>query len=145
MTGRPSAPSTAARKSNPHHSGWAKLVAPRLEMTPSALAGPGVSSPTATTLLRATPVREIAAVNTSRIASIAAAGPSVTRLGTSSIPPTRNTPPSTSTVALVFVPPTSRPTTACAAWSDIAPSVRGADGPGAETRTGRGTLRHPAP
>ncbi|MEZ5251054.1 MAG: hypothetical protein R2713_18100 [Ilumatobacteraceae bacterium] len=48
-TGNPSSTSSALRMSNPHHSGAEKLVAPRADNTPVALAGPGVPSPTATT------------------------------------------------------------------------------------------------
>ena len=48
-TGRPSRSSRAARMLKPPQSGWPKLVAPREDSTPSALAGPGVSSPTART------------------------------------------------------------------------------------------------
>ena len=47
----------------------------------------------------------------SLIAATAARGPSRTRLGTSTMRSTRNLPSSASTVAFVFVPPTSRPTT----------------------------------
>ena len=46
-TGRPSRTSSARRTSNPRQSSFAKFVAPSDEMTPSAVTGPGVSSPTA--------------------------------------------------------------------------------------------------
>src|SRR4029450_1825505 len=45
-TGSPSRISSAPRTSKPRQAGWAKLVAPLEEMTPSAEGGAGVSSPT---------------------------------------------------------------------------------------------------
>ena len=61
-------------------------------MTPSALAGPGVSRPTAATRSRATPASARARSIASTMAVIAASGPSVTRLGTSSMRSTRKPP-----------------------------------------------------
>ena len=46
MTGMPSRSSSAVRTLNRDQSGCPKLVAPPVASTPSALAGPGVSSPT---------------------------------------------------------------------------------------------------
>jgi hypothetical protein len=53
------------------------------EITPSADAGPGVSSPTARTRDRSTPVISSPWRNAASSASMAGAVPSVTRLGTS--------------------------------------------------------------
>src|SRR5690349_188791 len=97
--------------SKPHHSRCEKFVAPFDEITPSALAGPGVSRPTAATRDSGTPVSERMLVSASASASMAAAGPSSTRLGTSTMRSTRNWPAESSTVALFAVPPLSRPTT----------------------------------
>src|SRR5512133_4227049 len=49
MTGSPSRSARAPRMSKPRQPTWEKLVAPLEEMMPSALAGPGVSRPTART------------------------------------------------------------------------------------------------
>ena len=97
--------------SKPRQAGSAKFTAPRVEITPSALAGPGVSRPTARTASRRTPVRPSTPVNASLSASMATAGPSPTRLGVSTSRSTRNWPVQSSTVALMAVPPLSRPTT----------------------------------
>ena len=97
--------------SKPHHSGVEKLVAPRDEITPSALAGPGVSRPTARTAARGVPVAASTDSSAPTIASTAICGPSTTRLGTSTSVSTRNSPADVRTVALLEVPPLSRPTT----------------------------------
>src|SRR5262245_42233732 len=99
--------------SNPRQAGWEKLVAPLDEITPSALAGPGVSSPTASTEARTVPVSARIASNASARASTATSGPSSTRLGVSMRRSTRNRPDPSSTVALFVVPPLSIPTTTC--------------------------------
>ena len=75
MTGRCRCRSTAPRKSKPHHSGSEKFVAPLLEMTPVALAGPGVSRPTASTDAAGTPATSSASAMAAPIASRAATGP----------------------------------------------------------------------
>ena len=84
---------------------------PRDEMTPSALAGPGVSRPTARTRSRAMPVRRRTSSNERTRASIATSGPSVTRLGLSRSSSTRKRPEASRTVALFLLPPLSSPTT----------------------------------
>ena len=61
--------------SKPRHSGWLKFVEPLDEITPSALAGPGVSRPTATTAPGGSPVCASTASNAWRSASRVAAGP----------------------------------------------------------------------
>src|SRR5579859_626418 len=110
-TGSPSRACRAPRMSKPRHSGWEKLVDPLEEITPSALAGPGVSSPTAATRERSMPVSARIPSSASASASTATTGPSSTRLGVSTIRSTRNRPELSSTVALLAVPPLSRPTT----------------------------------
>src|SRR5690348_817264 len=97
--------------SKPRHSGWLKFVEPLDEITPSALAGPGVSRPTATTAEGGSPVWASTDSNAWRSASRAAGGPSSTQLGVSHRSSTRNRPKPSRTVALVAVPPMSRPTT----------------------------------
>ena len=77
---------------------------------PSPLAGPGVSSPTAATAARSTPVTSRTCANEAASDSMATSGPSRTRLGRSSMCSTRNWPEGSSTVALFMVPPLSRPT-----------------------------------
>ena len=71
---------------------------------PVALAGPGVSRPTASTAASGTPAASSAASIDTAMASRAASGPSLTRLGDSTMWSTRNVPETSSTVALVFVP-----------------------------------------
>ena len=61
--------------------------------------------------VRGTPVRLSTPVNAWPSASIATSGPSPTRLGVSTSRSTRNRPAESSTVALIAVPPLSRPTT----------------------------------
>jgi hypothetical protein len=97
--------------SKPHHSRWEKLVAPFDEMTPVALAGPGVSSPTARTSVRTVPVSSRIPSNAVASESTATEGPSSTRLGVSTRRSTRYWPVASSTVALLVVPPLSSPTT----------------------------------
>src|SRR5262245_27119348 len=80
-------------------------------MTPVALAGPGVSSPTAFTRSRGIPVRCSKAAKVRSSASRATSGPSVTRLGLSISSATRKRPAVSSTVALFLLPPLSSPTT----------------------------------
>ena len=77
---------------------------------PSALAGPGVSRPTAATAARSTPVTSSTWSKEAASDSMARSGPSRTRLGRSSMCSTRNWPDGSSTVALFMVPPLSRPT-----------------------------------
>src|SRR5690242_1197922 len=101
----------AVRKSKPRQATWEKFVEPLDEITPSALAGPGESIPTAATWESGTPVMERTLVIASASASTAASGPSRTRLGTSTRRSTRNRPDASSTVALLAVPPLSSPTT----------------------------------
>src|SRR2546423_109412 len=110
-TGRPTRASRAPRKSKPRQAGAEKLVDPLDEMTPVALAGPGVSRPTAATADRAVPVSARMLSIASASASTATSGPSSTRLGVSTMRSTRNRPDASRTVALLLVPPLSRPTT----------------------------------
>src|SRR5580700_7615539 len=63
----------------------AKLVAPRDEMIPSAVTGPGVSSPTARTAVSGTPVTSRMTSSDRASASTALSGPSSTQLGDSAI------------------------------------------------------------
>src|SRR6266508_1236648 len=111
MTGMPSLASNAPRISKPYQSGCAKLVAPRADNTPSALAGPGVSRPTATTADLGVPVRRRTPSSDSTRAAMATSGPSRTRLRVSTRLSTRKLPAESRTVALLLVPPLSRPTT----------------------------------
>jgi hypothetical protein len=97
--------------SKPCQDTWLKFVEPFDEMTPSALAGPGVSRPTARTRLSGVLVRARIPVNASASCSTADSGPSCTRLGFSTRRSTRNWPVASRTVALLHVPPLSRPTT----------------------------------
>ena len=117
-TGRPSRSSRAARMLKPPQPGWRKLVAPLEDRTPSALAGPGVSSPTAVTAARSTPVTSSTCANEAASDSIATSGPSRTRLGRSSMCSIRNRPDGSSTVALFMVPPLSTPT--MNDWDEVA-------------------------
>src|SRR5512132_4027619 len=80
-------------------------------MTPSALAGPGVSRPTARTDVLAVPVCSRMWSSACTSASTATSGPSCTELGVSTSRSTRNFPEASRTVALLLVPPLSRPTT----------------------------------
>src|SRR6266536_579040 len=107
----PTLASSAPRKSNPRQAGCEKLVAPFEEITPSALAGPGVSSPSARTDALVVPVSSRIWSNARTSAPTATSGPSCTKLGTSTSRSTRNRPEASSTVALLLVPPQSRPTT----------------------------------
>jgi len=109
-TGMPRRSSRAARILNLDQSGWPKLVAPPVASTPSALAGPGVSRPTARTRCRETPVIPSTLSRVSTRAVMALSGPSRTRLGSSAISVTRNLPAESSTVPLFAVPPLSIPT-----------------------------------
>src|SRR5262245_53073532 len=111
MTGSSRRSASAPRKSKPHHAGCEKFVAPFEEITPSALAGPGVSRPTARTAVWSKPVSCRMLASECASASTATSGPSLTRLGVSTIPSTRNSPDASRTVALFIVPPLSRPTT----------------------------------
>src|SRR5438105_4782246 len=111
MTGRRRRASSAPRKSNPPQPSCPKFVEPFDEITPSALAGPGVSSPTARTRSRAVPVRWRMESKASMSAATATAGPSRTRLGVSTRRSTRQPLAGSMTVALFLVPPLSRPTT----------------------------------
>src|SRR6266545_853758 len=155
-TGNPRRSSSAPRKSNPRHSGWEKLVEPREEITPVALAGPGVSSPTAVTAVREMPVRARMLSIAPASASTATAGPSSTRLGVSTMRSTRNRPEASSTVALLLVPPLSRPTTTrpsvvpmCAALAFASPAAARAPpapGPARDSHpTGGGAWWNAAP
>src|SRR5690242_16190955 len=111
-------------------------------MTPSAVAGPGVSRPIAATRDRSTFVTARMLSNAPARASTAIAGPSRTRLGTSTRPSTRKDPSCVSTVALLAVPPLSRPTTtqSCAVLMGPAPegrtNVSGEHGTAPRTRAG---------
>ena len=96
--------------SNLDQSGWPKLVAPPVIRTPAALAGPGVSSPTARTRSLGTEVIASTLSKESTSAVIALSGPSRTRLGSSAIVSTRKRPRSSRTVPLFAVPPLSMPT-----------------------------------
>src|SRR5580700_8003467 len=89
----------------------AKLVAPRDEMIPSAVTGPGVSSPTARTAVSGTPVTSRMTSSDRASASTALSGPSSTQLGDSAISSTRNWSLESSKVALIVVPPQSSPAT----------------------------------
>ena len=91
--------------------GWEKFVEPLEEMTPLALAGPGVPSPTARTSARSRPVMVSTSSNATARHSMATSGPSCTRLGVSVRLLTRKLPALSSTVALFLVPPLSSPTT----------------------------------
>ena len=97
--------------SKPCQETWEKFVEPFDEITPSALAGPGVSRPTARTRVSGVLVSSRMPRNASASCSTADSGPSCTRLGFSTSRSTRNCPVASSTVALLQVPPLSRPTT----------------------------------
>ena len=75
--------SSAVRMSKPPQPASPKFVAPLDEMTPSALAGPGVSRPIAATLASGVPVKASTYSTASVSALRALSGPSRTRLGTS--------------------------------------------------------------
>src|SRR5579884_1236866 len=102
---------SAPRKSYPRQTGWEKLVEPFDESTPSALAGPGVSRPTAATEARENAVMASTPSSNWERVLRAASGPSKTRLGLSTMSLIRKVPSVANTVALTLVPPTSRPTT----------------------------------
>src|SRR4029453_17605441 len=91
-------------------------------MTPSAEAGPGVSRPTARTGVLAVPVCSRMWSSACTSASTATSGPSCTQLGVSTSRSTRNRPEGSRTVALLLVPPLSRPTTTHEAGRPIVPS-----------------------
>src|ERR1017187_1840460 len=111
MTGTSRRRSSAARISNPRQGAAEKFVAPFEEITPSGLAGPGVPRPTERTDSRATPVMPSTWSRAPARASIATSGPSRTRLGLSTNLSTKKRPKPSSTVALLQLPPLSRPTT----------------------------------
>src|SRR5882672_1976150 len=106
----PSRSSRATLMLNLDQSGCPKFVAPPVTRTPSALAGPGVSSPTARTRSLGTPVIVSTLSKESTSAVMALSGPSRTRLGSSAISAIRNVPSASSTVPLFAVPPLSMPT-----------------------------------
>src|ERR1700744_6482461 len=95
---------------NRAQSGCPKFVAPPVTSTPSALAGPGVSSPTARTQSLGTPLIASTLSKESTSAVMALSGPSRTRLGNSAISAMRNLPSESSTVPLFAVPLLSMPT-----------------------------------
>ena len=80
----------SARMSNPAQSGWTKLVEPRALSTPAALAGPGVSSPTATTSSRRMPALSAAIFRPSSICCRQTSGPCFESAGCSHSPSMRN-------------------------------------------------------
>src|SRR5580704_6918601 len=97
--------------SKPRQPAWPKFVAPLDEMTPSRLAGPGVSRPTARTDVLGTPVSSSTCCTESTSDWMALSGPSLTSLGASTIWSRRNRPLESRIVPLFMVPPLSRPTT----------------------------------
>src|SRR5271155_659043 len=111
MTGSPTRSASAPRISKPPQPASPKFVAPLEEMTPSALAGPGVSRPIARTAASGTPVSARTCSTASIRDWMALSGPSLTLLGTSAIWSRRNRPSESRIVPLFVVPPLSRPTT----------------------------------
>src|SRR5580693_10542364 len=111
MTGSPTRSASALRISKPPQPASPKFVAPLEEMTPSALAGPGVSRPIARTAASGTPVSASTCSTASIRDWMALSGPSRTLLGTSAIWSRRNRPAESRIVPLFVVPPLSRPTT----------------------------------
>ena len=111
MTGSPIRSASAPRISKPPQPASPKFVAPLEEMTPSALAGPGVSRPIARTAASGTPVSPSTCSTASIRDRMALSGPSLTLLGTSAIWSRRNRPSESRIVPLFVVPPLSRPTT----------------------------------
>src|ERR1700722_10028539 len=111
MTGSPVRSASAPRMSKPPQPASPKFVAPLEEMTPSALAGPGVSRPIARTAASGTPVSPSTCSTASIRDWMALSGPSLTLLGTSAIWSRRNRPWGSRTVALFVVPPLSSPMT----------------------------------
>ena len=99
----------ASRIGNRAHSLLPKFVDPWAEITPSALAGPGVSRPTALTLLMAIPARSAACFSATSICFRVTAGPRPTSDGDSSISEMWNVPSSPRSVTLTLVPPRSTP------------------------------------
>src|SRR5580658_7780994 len=97
--------------SKPRQPACPKFVAPLDEMTPSPLAGPGVSRPTARTAVIGSPVNASTCCTQSTSDWMALSGPSLTLLGTSAISSMRNRPSESRIVPLLAVPPLSTPTT----------------------------------
>src|SRR5580692_4384830 len=102
---------SAPRMSKPRQPAWPKFVAPLDAMTPSRLAGPGVSRPTARTDVRGKPVSSSTCCTEPTSEPMALSGPSLTLLGTSARWSRRIRPLSSRIVPLFMVPPLSRPTT----------------------------------
>src|ERR1019366_4196035 len=97
--------------SKPRQPAWPTFVAPLDDMTPSPLAGPGVSRPTARTEVIGMPVSSSTCWTESASDWMGLSGPSLTSLGSSAIWLRRNRPPESRIVPLFMVPPLSRPTT----------------------------------
>ena len=139
--------SSAPRTSNPDQAGCEKLVDPTEEITPSALAGPGVSRPTTRTSDRSMPVASSTARTPARgpRPPLPALG---TRLGISSRRSTRNRPAASTTVALFAVPPLSRPTATHALssspWTLPIPMMHPASAPTTRDRASASSTFAPA-